>query len=305
MRILSFGSMNIDHSYIVARIARPGETVAAADYAVRCGGKGFNQSLALSLAGAEVYHAGCVGKDGAFLIDRLNKAGVNTDNVYVSPEQATGHAIIQVEAESGQNCIVIYHGANWVITGKMISDTIRRFDAGDCIVLQNEINSVGEIMQTAHERGLITVLNPSPVTDEICSGRVKRNTDWLVLNEEEGLALSGSHNPEEICRQLHETYCGSKIVLTLGKDGSICYDGSKFIAQPAFRSTVVDTTGAGDTFTGFFIAGISQSIDAATAIRRASAAAAVSIGRPGASESIPTASEVDAFLTNACELQQQ
>ena len=150
MKVLCFGSLNIDYVYQVPRFVSAGETLAAGSLRRFSGGKGLNQSVALSRAGAEVFHAGAIGRDGGFLLEELQAAGVHTDCVEILEDVPTGHAIIQ-KTDSGENCILLYGGANRQITQAQIDRTLSRFGSGDALVLQNEINELPYLMERAKE----------------------------------------------------------------------------------------------------------------------------------------------------------
>ena len=141
MKILNFGSINIDLVYRVPHIVKPGETLSSLSLARFAGGKGNNQSIALARAGAPVFHAGKIGKDGAWIVAMLKVAGADVRFVKKDPGP-TGHAVIQV-ADSGQNSIVLFPGANRTITPQEIRDTLAHFGKGDILLLQNEINALG------------------------------------------------------------------------------------------------------------------------------------------------------------------
>lgn len=294
MKILSFGSLNIDKVYTVSHFIRPGETMAAVTLEEFCGGKGLNQSIALAKAGAEVWHAGCVGEqDGGMLIEALRAAHVDVSLVQRLP-CPTGHAMIQVN-EEGQNCILLYDGANQCITRAQINQTLDCFDPGDFLILQNEINELDYLITSASRRGLKIVLNPSPMTEALRKLPLEL-VDYFVLNEIEAKDICGTELPEEeYPNQLQKMYPQAKIVLTLGEKGSIYQDGALRLAQQAVRVEAVDTTAAGDTFTGYLIAGIAAGATAKQALRTATCAAAIAVGRKGAAPSIPIKQEVAAF----------
>ena len=215
--ILNFGSLNIDHVYHVASFVRPGETVSSLRYDRIPGGKGLNQSVALARAGAHVFHAGKVGSDGKFLVELLRRDGVNTDWV-AENGSVTGHACIQVD-ENGQNCIVLHGGANREITVDEVRQVLDAFRAGDWLVLQNEISCLPEIIQAAAERGLVIVLNPSPITPDLLKMDLSP-VSYLLLNETEGKDFTGETQPQKIMAALLGRYPNLKIVLTLGGDGA-------------------------------------------------------------------------------------
>lgn len=289
MRFVVFGSLNIDHTYHVPHLLRMGETMASCSYDRNVGGKGFNQAVALSRAGSDVCFAGAVGKDGAFLTDYLKGCGVDTSCIRVLDEP-TGHAIIQVDAAGG-NAILLFGGANQCISDEMIEETIRFCAPGDWILLQNEINDGARIIRAAHNRGLKVILNPSPVSRELLDWPLEL-VSMLILNEVEGADLTGQTQPQAIADSLLARYPHMRVVLTLGEQGAIHADGSQRCEQAAYACDVVDTTAAGDTFTGYFLhaAARGEAIDAA--LHQAACAAAIAVGRPGAAASIPMREEV-------------
>lgn len=297
MRILNFGSLNLDKTYRVPHILRPGETLASTGYAVYCGGKGLNQSIALARAGAEVIHAGKVGLDGGSLTAALSESGVDVHLVGVEKEIPTGQALIQID-EAGQNCILLYGGANQAVDSAYIRRVLDGFGSGDWLLLQNEISGMEEIITLAHRQGMTIVLNPSPVTESLRGMGLER-VDWFILNEIEGAALAGLElgtDPDILCSRLLAAYPGAKFVLTLGGDGSVYADRENRCQQKAFPVQAVDTTAAGDTFTGYFFAWLLEGQPPARAMEAAAMAAAIAVGRPGASPSIPFRREVEQAL---------
>lgn len=295
MRALCFGSLNVDYVYTVPHFVAAGETLAASAVETFPGGKGLNQSVALARTGMETYHAGAIGEDGAFLTDVLSAAGVHTEYVETLADVRTGHAIIQRNG-AGENCILLYGGANRAVTREQIERTLARFSAGDLVVLQNEISELPYLAASAKSRGMTVALNPSPMDDGV-RGALE-HADYLLLNETEAAALLGTA-PEDFsdaARLLRGRFPAAKIVLTLGARGSVYADDETLLTQAAFPVRAVDTTGAGDTFTGCFLAGMAEGLGAARSLRFASAAAALAVTRPGASPSIPTRAETLAFL---------
>lgn len=287
MKILNFGSLNIDYTYRVDHFVKGGETIRAFTMDKNIGGKGLNQSVALARAGAEVYHAGSVGPDGEFLLNYLKENGVNMGNVLVG-ETATGHAIIQLD-DQGQNCIIIYGGANTQITTEHIDKVLESFEENDVILMQNEINNGRYIMVKAKEKGMTVVLNPSPVTNLDMPLEL---VDYFLLNEHEAAALFHCEDISEITVAMRKKYPTAKFVLTLGEDGVIYIDKNAIIKKDAIKTKVVDTTAAGDTFTGFFMASLFENGDVDEALSIATKAASVAISRPGAAESIPFKEEI-------------
>lgn len=303
MRILNFGSLNIDNVYTVEHFVRPGETMSSDAMGIYCGGKGLNQSIALARAGAKVFHAGAIGaSDGEQLLKILKETGVETEFIK-KIEGVSGHTIIQVD-KHGQNCILLYGGANQEITKQQVEDTLDWFDEGDILLLQNEINGLPYIIQKASEKNMEIYLNPSPATKALFSMPLDK-ISCFILNEIEasdiitefscGKSKNQELEAEQLIERLHEIYPKAAILLTLGVDGSIYFDGKSQYRQPAVRVAAIDTTGAGDTFTGYFIASLSQGLTVEKALERASKAAAIAVTRNGASISIPSSEEVDSY----------
>lgn len=284
MKILNFGSLNIDYVYKVKNFVSPGETVKSKDFIKKVGGKGLNQSIAMARAGLSVYHAGAVGEDGQFLIDFLNKDNVNTENVQIS-ETPTGHAIIQVD-ESGENCILLYGGANQNISETFADKVLSGFSEGDYIVLQNETNIVPYVVEKASEKGLKIVFNPSPITETILTFPLNK-IDLFILNEVEGEALTGEKDENKIIEKLLSLYPESEFVLTLGEKGAIYFNKNEKLEVFAPKVDVVDTTAAGDTFTGYFIASLAKGKTVKEALNISTEAAAKAVTVLGAAESIP------------------
>ncbi len=292
MKVLNFGSLNLDYTYQVPHIVREGETISSADVQMHLGGKGFNQSVALARAGVPVYHAGLVGEEGLDFYDACEECGVKTDYIKTVTGRC-GHTIIQVD-EEGQNSIVLFGGANQKNTKEYVDEVLKNFETGDILLLQNEINELPYIIDQAFAKGMTIVLNPSPMNEiiEECDlGKVS----IFILNETEGQQLTGQTTPTTIVAAMEASFANAKIVLTLGKGGSIFHHGDEELYQAAFDVDTVDTTAAGDTFTGFFIAGILKKQPMRDVLVNASKAAALAVQKQGAAQSIPFMSEVELF----------
>ena len=289
MRILNFGSLNIDYIYHVEHLARPGETLTARSFDRGCGGKGLNQSVALAMAGAEVYHAGLVGEGGAPLRDRLLDSGVDCGFLGVS-DRPSGHAVIQVDP-AGENAIVLFPGSNHALTEAYIDAVLAHFGQGDVLLVQNETNLVDHLIRRAAARGMDVALNAAPM-DQQARQLPLELVRWLLINETEGAALTGSTDPEEIAAALCGKYPELELILTLGADGSLYRKGAMTLFIPARRVQAVDATGAGDVFAGYFLAAAADGADPAYSLTLASAAAALAVTRPGASDAVPSLEEV-------------
>lgn len=292
MRILNFGSLNCDNVYTVPHMVSAGETLSSLRMETFPGGKGLNQSIALARAGAPVCHAGLIGEDGEFLLELARESGVDCSLVEKRPGR-TGHAVIQVDP-SGQNCILLFGGANQQIDEDYIRRALADFGPGDLLLMQNEVSLPHRILELAWEKGLSIALNPSPSDEALCRCDLEK-VDWLLLNELEGAALSGEAEVGKVPQALLARYPQMKIVLTLGKAGAVYQDQNCRFEQPIYPVKAVDTTGAGDTFTGFFLAAALEGRPIPEALSLASRAAALAVSRKGAASSIPTRQEAERF----------
>ena len=292
MKILNFGSLNLDYVYNVDHMVEAGETLTSAERNTFCGGKGLNQSIALARAGAKVFHAGQIGAEGEILRQTLAQEGVDTRYIRTA-DVPTGHALIQVD-KNGQNCILLYGGANRALTTGYIDEVLADFGRGDILVLQNEVNLLDYIIDRAWEKGMRIILNPSPFDDHLVKCDLQK-ISILLLNEVEGAQLCGKTDPEAILEYLRKEYPEVKAVLTLGSRGSVYQDVNLQHHQSIFPVEAVDTTAAGDTITGYFIAELLEKSNAVEGGEIAAKAAAIAVSRHGAAPSIPSKAEVDAF----------
>lgn len=296
MKILCFGSCNIDNVLSVEHTVRPGETIAAEKVEIFPGGKGLNQAIAMARAlkgsAIPVFHAGCIGEDGEFLRKLLIKSGADTTYLRTG-DVRTGFAIIQVD-KNGENSIVVSAAANGTVTEEYIDEVLSHFETGDMLVMQNEISHPDYLVDRAHEKGMQIVLNPSPLNERIASLDMKKIT-YLVLNRLEAETIFGTCDEAKLQAKAVELN-GPKLIMTLGSKGSVYLDGKDAAWQQAYPVKAVDTTGAGDTFTGYFVAGTALGKPVKEAMDLAAAASALSVTRMGAAASIPEVSEVKAFL---------
>lgn len=289
-KIINFGSLNIDHVYHVAHFVRPGETIGSQSYHRFVGGKGCNQSIALARATACVYHVGCLGEDGAFLKNFLTENKVHTDFIQTI-KQPSGHAFIQINPD-GQNAIILYPGANHALSMSLIEHALESAQAGDIVLLQNETNATEDIIRLAQNKNLTLAFNPAPATPAIVDYPLEL-VDILILNETEGFTLTGKTSYDDIMDFFIQKYPEMTVVLTLGANGVIASQHNKrysFPAQPV--SNVLDTTAAGDTFIGYFLALLAQDCPLDECLTIANKAAAITVTRHGAAESIPFIKEI-------------
>jgi len=306
-RVLNFGSVNIDHVYSLDHFVRPGETLAARSYRRFSGGKGFNQSTALARAGAAVSHAGAIGADGAWLRDALAADGADV-SLLRTVEAPTGHAVIQVDA-SGQNCILIDGGANRALAPEDAERAVEGFGEGDVLLVQNETSVIPETMRAAKAKGMRIAFNPAPMDAEV-AGYPLGLVDLFIVNETEadalariaGEAASASATPLEgvpesaalALAALRAAWPQADVLLTLGAHGAVADVGGERVFVPAAEADVVDTTAAGDTFIGYFLASRLAGASLREAMETATAASAFCISHAGAAPSIPRRADLRA-----------
>ena len=290
MNILCYGSLNIDCVYKVPHIVRPGETISSREYSEFPGGKGANQAVAAARAGAVVFHAGKIGRDGISLKDTLAAEGIDIANVTIDQEIHTGRAIIQVEA-AAENAIVLFPGTNQVISREDIDAVLAKFEKDTMLILQNEISHIPYLIEQAKKSGLKVCFNPAPFNPEIKEYPLQM-LDIIVLNETEAEGLSGESDSNKIMLKLSKLLPETEIVLTLGAKGALYSYSGKSLFVPAEKVKAVDTTAAGDTFIGYFVAGKAAGLSVEQSLQNACRAAAIAVTRPGAIPSIPFVSEL-------------
>jgi ribokinase len=292
MKILVFGSINIDKVFSVDHIVTPGETISGTSMAQNAGGKGANQAAAIAKAGVPVCMAGKIGADGQFALELLKSYGVNTDRV-IRYDGPSGQAIIQLD-RTKQNSIVLFSGGNGLIVPDEIPAALDGFGSGDWLILQNEISAMREIMGAARERGMRIFFNPSPFNEKLNELPLDA-VNLIFVNELEGAALARMplNTPmPKIVDKLVDCFPAAEIILTAGRDGAYYGYGRIRERAAAPEAPVVDTTGAGDTFTGFYIAARVKNMPVADALAAACKAASTAVSRNGAMESIPSAGEI-------------
>lgn len=289
MSVFNLGSINVDHFYQLSHIPAAGETVSASSLSTGLGGKGANQSVAVARAGSGVEHIGMVGPDGTAIRAQLKADGVGVAHVGVAMA-ATGHANVHVDPQ-GENMIVIFPGANREQSLTLLKSALAEAGPGDVLMLQNETDLTGEAARAAQEAGLYVVYSAAPFEPEAARAMLDR-VDLLVLNEVEAEQLS-----EALGLPVDEIPVPG-ILITRGARGAVWRDqatGSE-TSVPAFPVTPVDTTGAGDCFVGYVVAGLDQGLERAAAMRLGAAASALQVTRHGTADAMPSRSEVDAFL---------
>jgi len=293
MKVLNLGSMNLDLVYSVDHIVKPGETESSLSMSTFLGGKGMNQSVALAKAGAEVWQGGMIGEDGQPFLDACGVYGVHGEHIR-RVEGKSGHAVIQID-KNAQNSILLFGGANQLLTEEYVDGVLSHFGAEDLLLLQNEVNLMPYIVDQAYEKGMMIALNPSPFNEKLDAVDLKKISIFL-LNEVEGEQITGKQEPEEIMAEMRRRFPKATIVLTLGEDGAICGDDREHHVQPAFSVEAVDTTAAGDTFTGYFLAGLTEGMPIPEVLKMSAMASAIAVTHAGAVPSIPWREEVEDAL---------
>ncbi|MBZ9680345.1 ribokinase [Mesorhizobium sp. B2-5-9] len=299
--IIVVGSINLDLIANVDRLPSPGETVSGSSFTTAPGGKGANQALAAARAGAQVRMVGAVGKDNFApeALALLREAKVDLSGVGET-FASTGTALIMV-GDDGENIIAVVPGANAsVVPGDLSKAFLTK---GDVVLLQHEIPlaTVDAALDQARAAGAITVLNTAPFHGGAAAFLGK--ADYAVANETEfdlygeALALKGRDRAARMRDYASKT--GRIIVVTLGGDGVMAATPSEFLTVPALQITPVDTVGAGDTFCGYFAAGLSSGLTLEQALARAGAAGSLACLKPGAQPAIPLAKDVDQALQEA------
>ncbi len=289
MRVLNIGSLNLDYVYSVDHIILPGETEATGSRSIFLGGKGINQSMALAKAGVEVYHGGLIGNGGQPFLDACREYGVHADFIR-KVDAPDGHTIIQID-KNAQNSILLFGGTNQMLTEEFVDEILSHFTSEDILLLQNEVNLLPYIVDQAYAKGMQIALNPSPFNERLNAVDMTKISIFL-LNEVEGNQLTGLTEPNEILDKLRELYPHAKVVLTLGKDGAMYADETQRVFQPIFKVKAVDTTAAGDTFTGYFLAGLMAGMPMQDVLKMSAKASSIAVTRAGAVPSIPYRDEV-------------
>lgn len=289
MKIYNLGALNIDYVYQMPHFVLPGETISSLELNTFPGGKGLNQSVALGKAGANVVHGGFANKNDTWLVDMLRDSNVDVSYIGAT-DIPSGHAIIQVDP-SGQNNIILFAGANHCFTPEYVEEVLKDAEPGDIVLLQNEINDLQTIFEIAHRKELQIAFNPSPFVEKLKELPLEY-VSWWICNELEGQEFSGKSEPQEILDTMFELYPNSNIVLTLGSEGCLFKNATTQLFQPAQKVKAVDTTAAGDTFTGFFLSMIANGKEPAEALQIATNASAIAVTREGAASSIPFLKEV-------------
>lgn len=290
MAIINIGSINVDHSYQLDHFVRPGETLACQRYLRGLGGKGMNQSIALQRAGAQVVHLGAIGRHDNWVREAITSAGVSLGDV-VASDTDTGHAIIQIDAK-GENCILLYAGANHALCEADVDAALQRYPQHRWVLTQNETNVVEHAITRAVADGRKVAFNPAPC-DKALAQLPLQQLALLLVNEVEVCQLGADDDLEQAYAALRRRCPDTLLVLTLGAQGLRAARGDQQWLVPAYPTTVVDTTGAGDTITGYLLAALDEGMEVEPALHLAAKAAAITVSRLGAAASIPLRAELN------------
>ncbi len=274
--VYNLGSLNIDRVVRVPRIVAAGETIAGGRYEVFAGGKGANQSVALARAGAPVKHVGRAGEDGRWLVERLAAEGIDTRHVRVGTTP-TGQALIQVDP-AGENAIVVVAGANAEIKPADVDAALSEAAAGDWLLVQNETSGVAHALREAKRRGMLVAFNPAPCDQQVEDYPLEC-VDLLCLNESEAAMLGGAADAETAALTLRERLPQAELLLTRGEAGAWHLSAAGRVHQPARSVPAIDTTAAGDTFLGYFLAARLTGAEPHRCLELAAHAAALCVSR--------------------------
>ncbi len=302
-KIVVIGSVNTDMIIRTTRIPKVGETVLGDNFMQSRGGKGANQAVAAARLGAEVTLVARLGRDyfGQEACEALEKEGVNTRYILWDEKTPSGVALIMIDTE-GEDIICVAPGANRKLSTEDILKVEEAIKSADCVLLQLEIptKTVESAIRLASKHHVRVVLNPAPMVQLPKS--VLEMVDVLTPNETEAAALAGNNtsHPRDLSAMIRRKFGVKNVIVTLGKEGAYLTGDCSFNV-PAFPVESVDTTGAGDAFTGGLTVALARGDELEDAVRYASAVGALATTRFGAQSSLPTAQEVEAFLSKNAE----
>jgi len=300
-QVLVVGSVNTDLTAKVREFPLPGETLHGSSLSYSPGGKGNNQATAARRAGSNVIMAGRIGRDALAkpLLDHFAREGIDVSRL-LETDLPTGCALIEVRERDAENVIVVIPGANFAVSPRDLDPLGAVFDSSDSVLCQLEIpfETVEKALRMGKERGKLTVLNPAPAAP--LPDSIFPLIDYFTPNETEAASLSGlpAESEEDLVRIAgHFLSRGAgNVVITLGVRGSFFMNGRERFFVPAFPVKAVDTTGAGDAFSGALTARLAEGAEIREALSFAAAFSAISVTRPGAASSMPTRKETEDFL---------
>ena len=304
--IIVIGSSNTDMVIRCSRLPRPGETVLGGSFMMNHGGKGANQAVAAAKLGGDTVFIGKVGDDvfGHQTVEMLTSLGIDTRFLGVSATEPSGVALINVDEHTAENSISVASGANGAIRPADIDAAEEVIASASLILMQLEIpiDTVTYAAKMAKRHGVTVVLNPAPAPSEPLPEELLENVDIIIPNKTEaevitGIAIDTPQDELRAIRSLHSKGI-STVIFTLGSKGALLCQNGDCEEVPSFKVKAVDTTAAGDTFCGALCVGLSEGKEVRPAMIFANQAAAISVTRKGAQQSVPTRAEVDARFPN-------
>lgn len=286
MAVFNLGSINADLFYQVPHLLVPGETLASTDHSRGLGGKGANMSVAIARAAARAVHIGAIGPDGRWAVERMLEYGVDTRHI-AETDTPTGHAIIMVD-DQGENAILLFPGANRAVSEPHIAAALQSANEADTFLFQNEISAQTEGATLASAKGMRVVYAAAPFDADAVQA-VLPILDILVMNAVEARQLSDATGLDLLDLPVRD------VIVTLGGDGCRWINTDKKTDRtfPAVPVTPVDTTGAGDTFTGFLVAGLDRGLPMEQAISLGQQAGAIMVTRHGTADVIPDLKDIE------------
>lgn len=302
--IVVIGSSNTDMVVKTSHLPAAGETVLGGEFMMNAGGKGANQAVAAARYGEHVVFVARVGDDmfGRQTLESLRRDGIDTSCVSVDSDRMSGVALISVNAE-GENSIVVASGANMALGREDIDRAAEEIRRADVVLMQLEVPmaTVEYAAEVAAAAGVPVILNPAPAPAGPLGAGLLSRIDVITPNRSEAARISGIEvtdmaSARRAAEAIHAMGT-RRVIITLGGEGSLIYDGGEFEHIGATRVEAVDTTAAGDTFNGVLAVGVAEGLSLARAAREASVAAAISVTRMGAQTAAPTRAEVEAFIS--------
>lgn len=297
IKIFNLGSINIDHIYRVEHFVQPGETLASTSYDKVLGGKGANQSIALVQALGnhvdQVIHIGALHLHDENMLTIMQQNHVNLTHV-TRLESPSGHAIIQVNQQA-ENAILLFAGANHQVSPEQWQLAFAQKTPGSWALCQNETAGISEFMHAAKAQGLKLAFNPAPCTAAVLDYPLHL-LDLLVVNEIEAQQLTATQTISAAQIALAERLPNTHVIITKGTAGAQYQYANTVINVPAYQVNAIDTTAAGDTYIGYFLAHFAQGYDIQKAMQIAAAASALAVTQAGAAPSIPNLNAVHQFI---------
>lgn len=300
--IVVIGSSNTDMVVKTSHLPVPGETVLGGDFFMNAGGKGANQAVAAARYGNRVVFVAKTGNDlfGEQVRKSMKEDGIVTDYVFIDDEHPSGVALITID-QKAENCIVVAGGANMYLKPEDIDKAKEEILGGDVVLMQLEtpIETVEYAAKMAAEAGVKVILNPAPAPAEPLSKELISNLYLITPNRSEASRLTGIEvtdlaSAQRAALALYDM--GAKnVIVTLGSEGSLVYDGHMMMRVEAIKVEAVDTTAAGDTYNGVLASVIAEGKSLIDAVHEANIAGAISVTRMGAQPAAPTREEIIAM----------